>query len=112
MAFITIHLYYIGKPRDPNANRMAGEYIKRTGRYMHCEMREIRPERFDPWARHPAAMKVLLDAAGRDLDSSALRPWSHAPNSKRAISYSSSAERMGCPAIGVPAPTSSSRCPP
>ena len=23
MAFIKIHLYYIGKPRDPNANRMA-----------------------------------------------------------------------------------------
>lgn len=71
MAFITIHLYYIGKPRDPNANRMAEEYIKRTGRYMRCEMREIRPERFDPWARHPAATRVLLDAAGRNLDSAA-----------------------------------------
>ena len=65
MAFIKIHLYYIGKPRDPNANRMAEEYIKRTTRYLNCEMREIRPERFDPWARHPAAMKILLDAAGR-----------------------------------------------
>ncbi|MGE5569116.1 MAG: 23S rRNA (pseudouridine(1915)-N(3))-methyltransferase RlmH [Rhodospirillales bacterium] len=71
MAFITIHLYYIGKPRDPNANRMAEEYIKRTTRYLNCEMREIRPERFDPWARHPAGMKVLLDAAGRALDSAA-----------------------------------------
>jgi 23S rRNA (pseudouridine1915-N3)-methyltransferase len=69
MAFIKIHLYYIGKPRDPNANRMAEEYIKRTTRYLNCEMREIRPERFDPWARHPAAMKILLDAAGRALDS-------------------------------------------
>jgi 23S rRNA (pseudouridine1915-N3)-methyltransferase len=71
MAFITIHLYYIGKPRDTNANRMAEEYIKRTTRYLHCEMREIRPDRFDPWARHPGAMKVLLDAAGRALDSAA-----------------------------------------
>ncbi len=71
MAFIKIHLYYIGKPRDPNANRMAEEYIKRTTRYLNCEMREIRPDRFDPWARHPAAMKVLLDAAGRALDSAA-----------------------------------------
>ncbi len=69
MAFIKIHLYYIGKPRDPSANRMAEEYIKRTTRYLNCEMREIRPGRFDPWARHPAAMKVLLDAAGRALDS-------------------------------------------
>lgn len=71
MAFITIYLYYIGKPRDPNANRMAAEYIKRTTRYLNCEMREIRPDRFDPWARHPAAMKVLLDAGGRALDSAA-----------------------------------------
>ncbi|HOK45684.1 MAG TPA: 23S rRNA (pseudouridine(1915)-N(3))-methyltransferase RlmH [Bryobacteraceae bacterium] len=71
MAFITVYLYYIGKPRDPNANRMAAEYIKRTTRYLNCEMREIRPERFDPWARHPAAMKVLLDAGGRALDSAA-----------------------------------------
>jgi 23S rRNA (pseudouridine1915-N3)-methyltransferase len=34
-------------------------------------MREIRPDRFDPWERHPAGMKVLLDDAGRSLDSAA-----------------------------------------
>jgi 23S rRNA (pseudouridine1915-N3)-methyltransferase len=50
---------------------MAEEYIQRTTRYLHCEMREIRPDRFDPWARHPAARKILLDAGGRALDSAA-----------------------------------------
>ena len=50
-----IRVYYIGKPRDRHANAMAGEYIQRTGRYLACEMREIRPERFDPWARPGSA---------------------------------------------------------
>jgi len=62
-------LYYIGKPRDPHANALAEEYIKRTRRYVRCEMREIDPGRIDLWARHPAALKILLDAAGRPMDS-------------------------------------------
>jgi 23S rRNA (pseudouridine1915-N3)-methyltransferase len=68
---VKVSLYYVGKVRDAAANAMAAEYVKRTGRYMGCEMREIRPERFDPWARHPAATKILLDAAGRPMDSAA-----------------------------------------
>ena len=64
-----IHLYYIGKPRDAGANAMAGEYVKRVGRYAACEMREIRPDRFDVWAKHPSATKILLDPAGKPLDS-------------------------------------------
>jgi 23S rRNA (pseudouridine1915-N3)-methyltransferase len=66
-----IRLYYIGKPRDAHANAMADEYIKRSTRFTKCEMREIQPERFDPWAKHPSASKILLDPAGRALDSSA-----------------------------------------
>jgi len=66
-----LHLYYIGKPRDPNANAMAAEYIKRSTRYASCEMREIQPTRFDPWARHPTAAKVLLDPQGRTLNTAA-----------------------------------------
>jgi 23S rRNA (pseudouridine1915-N3)-methyltransferase len=65
------YIYYIGKPRDPHSNSMAEEYVKRTTRYLPCEMREIRPGRFDPWERHPSAAKVMLDAAGRPLDSAA-----------------------------------------
>ena len=62
-------LYYIGKARDTHANAMAEEYIKRSTRFAKCEMREIHPLRFDLWAKHPAAAKILLDPAGRALDS-------------------------------------------
>jgi len=62
-------LYYVGKPRDPHANRMAEEFIRRSTHYAKCEMREIAPARFDPWSKHPAATKVLLDPAGKPLDS-------------------------------------------
>ena len=62
-------LYYIGKARDTHANAMAEEYIKRSTRFAKCEMREIHPLRFDLWAKHHAAAKILLDPAGRALDS-------------------------------------------
>jgi 23S rRNA (pseudouridine1915-N3)-methyltransferase len=64
-----ILLYYVGKPRDPHANSMAQEFILRSTRYARCEMREIDPARFDPWAKHPTATKVLLDPAGKAMDS-------------------------------------------
>jgi 23S rRNA (pseudouridine1915-N3)-methyltransferase len=64
-----IVVYYVGKPRDPNANRMADEFILRSTRYGKCEMREIVPARFDPFTRHPGATKVLLDPAGKSMDS-------------------------------------------
>ena len=64
-----IVVYFVGKPRDPNANRMAGEFILRSTRYGNCEMREIVPARFDPWSKHPSAAKILLDPAGKSMDS-------------------------------------------
>jgi len=64
-----IFVYFVGKPRDAHANSMAEEYLKRSSRYVRCEMREIQPERFDPWAKHPTASKLLLDPAGRSFDS-------------------------------------------
>lgn len=67
-----VYLYYAGKPRDRHANALAADYLERAGRYARCEMREIRPDRFDPWERHPAATKILLDPAGRGLDSAAV----------------------------------------
>jgi len=66
---VKIHVYYIGKPRDQNANSMADEYIKRCSRYACTEMREIQPDRFDPWIKHPSAKKILLDPAGKTQDS-------------------------------------------
>lgn len=62
-------LYYIGKPRDAHANAIAAEFLKRSSRYTDCEMREIGPQRFDLFARHAAARKILLDPAGRTMDS-------------------------------------------
>jgi 23S rRNA (pseudouridine1915-N3)-methyltransferase len=70
---LKIFLYYIGKPRDAHANAMAEEYIKRSTRYANCEMREIRPARFDPWVKHPTATKILLDPAGKVMDSAVLK---------------------------------------
>jgi 23S rRNA (pseudouridine1915-N3)-methyltransferase len=68
---VKIWLYYVGKARDAHANAMAEEYIKRSTRYATCEMREIRLHsgRFDPWAKHPGAAKILLDPLGKKLDS-------------------------------------------
>ena len=34
-------------------------------------MREIRPDRVDPWEKHPSARKILLDPAGKPMDSGA-----------------------------------------
>jgi 23S rRNA (pseudouridine1915-N3)-methyltransferase len=66
---VKLYLYYVGKARNTHANAMAEEYLKRSSRFAKCEMREILPRRFDPWVRHPGAKKILLDPAGRLLDS-------------------------------------------
>lgn len=68
---MTTYLLYIGKARDEHANALAAEFVKRSARYMKCEMREIVPARYDVWARHPTARKVLLDPAGKLLDTAA-----------------------------------------
>lgn len=64
-----IYLLFTGKPRDVHANALAAEYVKRSARYAECEMREIQPARYDPWARHSSASKILLDPTGKSLDS-------------------------------------------
>jgi len=66
---VKLFLYYIGKPRDVHANAMAAEYVKRLARYCRCEMAEVNPARTDPWQRHSAAAKILMDASGQALDS-------------------------------------------
>ena len=65
-----IQVFYIGKPRDANANALAEEYMKRAERYARCEMREIHPARFDLWAKHASAAKILLDPDGKRFNSS------------------------------------------
>jgi 23S rRNA (pseudouridine1915-N3)-methyltransferase len=68
---VKIYLYFIGRPKDPHANALAADFVARAGRYAGIEMREIRPERFDLWERHPAARKIFCDPAGKALDSPA-----------------------------------------
>jgi len=66
---VKIFLYYIGKAKDPHANALAADYVKRTSHYCTITMAEIRPERGDLWGKHAAAKKILLDPAGKTLDS-------------------------------------------
>ena len=64
-----IYLYFIGKPKDPHTNAVAEDFLGRAARYSSAEMREIRPERADIWTKHPTARKILLDPAGKNIDS-------------------------------------------
>lgn len=66
---VKLWLLYVGRARDEHSNGLAREYMKRSARYMQCEMREIDPRRYDPFARHAGARKALLDPAGREMDS-------------------------------------------
>ena len=66
-----MYLYFIGKPRDPNANSLAADYLARIAHYSTAQSAEIRPERFDLFARHPSARKIILDQLGRTMDSEA-----------------------------------------
>ena len=68
---VKIYLYFIGKPKDPHANALAEDYLKRASRYSAAEMREIRPDRVDLWGRHPTARKIFCDPAGKSYDSTA-----------------------------------------
>jgi 23S rRNA (pseudouridine1915-N3)-methyltransferase len=68
---VKIQLYFIGKPKDSHANALAEDFLGRAARYSTAAMREIRPDRFDPWAKHAAARKVVLDPAGKLMDSAA-----------------------------------------
>jgi 23S rRNA (pseudouridine1915-N3)-methyltransferase len=66
---LKIFVYFIGKPKDPHTNAVAADFLARAGRFSPCEMREIRPGRTDPWAKHPTSRKILLDPAGKAIDS-------------------------------------------
>jgi len=66
-----IYLYFIGRPKDPHTNAVAEDFLARAARYSAAEMREIRPERTDIWTKHPSARKILLDPAGKSMNSAA-----------------------------------------
>lgn len=66
-----IFLYYIGRAKDASANAIAQDFIGRAAHFAPCEMREINPDKFDIFARHPNARKIFLDPLGKELDSPA-----------------------------------------
>jgi 23S rRNA (pseudouridine1915-N3)-methyltransferase len=66
---VKIRIYYVGKPRDPHANAIADDYVHRVSHYAKTEMLELRSRAADPWAKHPSALIVALDPAGKPLDS-------------------------------------------
>jgi len=66
---VKIFVYFIGRPKDTHTNAIAEDFLTRAGRYAPAEMREIRPERTDLWAKHPSARKIFLDPAGKAMDS-------------------------------------------
>jgi 23S rRNA (pseudouridine1915-N3)-methyltransferase len=72
---VKVYLYYVGKAKDPHANALAAEYIKRANRFAPSQMSEIKPsdvrQSRDFWSRHAGATKILLDPAGRSIDSAA-----------------------------------------
>src|SRR4029077_9222973 len=70
-ARVKIFVYFIGRPKDTHTNAIAEDFLSRAARYAPCEMREIRPDRADLWAKHPNANKIFLDPAGQPLDSAA-----------------------------------------
>jgi 23S rRNA (pseudouridine1915-N3)-methyltransferase len=68
---VKIFVYYIGRPKDTHTNAVAEEFLGRAARYAACEMREVKPGRAELWTKHAAARKILLDPAGKALDSAA-----------------------------------------
>lgn len=64
-------LYFVGRAKDTHANAMAQDYIDRAHRFSPTVMAELRPERVDPWVKHPTAKKIALDPLGKQLDSDA-----------------------------------------
>jgi len=68
---VKLYLYFIGKPRDAHANALAADYLARIAHYAAAQCSEIRPEKFDLFARHASARKIFVDPQGRTMDSQA-----------------------------------------
>jgi len=72
-----LRLLMLGKTRRPEIRAVLEDYVKRIGRSCPIEIAEVRDadaalKRLDA---DRAATVVLLDAAGKNLDSNALAKW-------------------------------------
>jgi 23S rRNA (pseudouridine1915-N3)-methyltransferase len=65
---VKVFLYFSGKPKDPHMNALAADYVQRANRYAPTVMSELKPKS-DFWAKHPTAKKILLDPAGKSMES-------------------------------------------
>ena len=66
-----VFVYYIGKPKDPHANAIAEDFLKRAGHYAATQMREVKPDKADLPLKHPHAFRIYLDPAGTPMASTA-----------------------------------------
>src|SRR6267154_2329995 len=82
----------LGKTRRPELRTILNDYVKRISRSCPIEITEVRDsaaagKKLDA---DRAATVVLLDAAGKDLDSNALAKWlgelRHRPHQKLSLS--------------------------
>ena len=67
---MNIHLVYIGKPRNADANRLAAEYARRITRFCRFDMIEAKDEKSA--GRYPKAVRVVLDPEGPMMSSQEL----------------------------------------
>jgi 23S rRNA (pseudouridine1915-N3)-methyltransferase len=72
-----LRLLMLGKTRRPELRAILDDYVKRISRHSPIEINEVRDEaaaikRLDA---DRAASVVLLDAAGKNLDSNAFAKW-------------------------------------
>jgi 23S rRNA (pseudouridine1915-N3)-methyltransferase len=72
-----IRLLMIGKTRRPELRTILDDYVKRIGRHSSVEISEVRnaDAAIKKLDTDRAATVVLLDAAGKNLDSNALAKW-------------------------------------
>jgi 23S rRNA (pseudouridine1915-N3)-methyltransferase len=67
----------LGKTRRPELREILDDYVKRVSRHSPVEIIEVRnaPAAIKKLDADRAATVVLLDAAGKNLDSNALAKW-------------------------------------
>jgi 23S rRNA (pseudouridine1915-N3)-methyltransferase len=73
-----IHLLFLGKTRRAEIRTLVEDYADRIGRFAEIEVREVRegsPAALRRVEWSPGAAVVLLDAAGKKLDSTQFAAW-------------------------------------
>jgi 23S rRNA (pseudouridine1915-N3)-methyltransferase len=72
-----IRLLMLGKTRRPELRALLEDYAKRISHHTHIEITEIRDESaaFKRLDADRAAIVVLLDASGKNLDSNPFAKW-------------------------------------